>query len=366
MSKLSVVVWNDEKAYFFLGSQYVRYDIEADKPDEGYPKSISSGWPGVFKQDIDAVVVWPNGKAYFFSGGQYIRYDIETDRAEAGYPKSISSGWPGLFPDGIDAAVVWSNGKAYFFRGSKYVRYDIDADQADEGFPQSISDHWTGVFERDLGAVALWPSNQAYFFKGDTYQRYDLTNESVDTGYPAPISTWALPFWQGSGAATAGSDSEFRKRCAALLEKHEGRRPHVYPDTLKIPSIGIGFNLKRGGAREALASVGADYDQVLAGKQDLTNPQIDALFNRDLDGAIAGAKRQVSNFDALAFNARLVVVDMMFMGEGAFAGFKKMIAALKAFDYNTAADEMVDSKWYVQVGLRGPEDEALMRKAASQ
>jgi hypothetical protein len=60
----------------------------------------------------------------------------------------------------------------------------------------------------------------------------------------------------------------------------------------------------------------------------------------------------------------LVVVDMMFMGEAAFAGFKNMIAALKNLDYNTAADEMVNSNWYEQVKNRGVEDVALMRGAA--
>jgi len=165
--------------------------------------------------------------------------------------------------------------------------------------------------------------------------------------------------------AATGSDDEFRKRCMSLLTKHEGRMKHVYLDTLKLSSIGIGFNLKRGGAREVLAAVGADYDQVVAGKQDLTDEQIDALFNRDLDTALAAARRQVLNFADLAFNARLVIVDMAFMGEAGLAGFKKMIGALKKLDYNTAADEMKDSQWYVQVGLRGPEDEALMRSAAS-
>src|SRR5437773_3054394 len=160
-------------------------------------------------------------------------------------------------------------------------------------------------------------------------------------------------------------DSEFRKRCSALLAKHEGRMKHVYLDTLQIPSIGIGFNLKRGGAREALAKVGADYDQVLAGTQDLSDEQIDALFNRDLDTALATAQRQVPNFANLHFNARLVIVDMAFMGEGGLAGFKKMIAALKELDYNTAANEMMNSQWYVQVKNRGVEDVALMHAAAS-
>jgi len=342
----------------------VRYDIAADRPDEGYPKTISSGWTGVFEEDIDAAVVWPNDKAYFFRGDEYVRYDVANDRADDGYPQPISDGWPGVFEQDIDAVVVWSNGKAYFFRGDEYIRYDITGDQVDEGYPQLISDSWTGVFEQDLDSAILWPTGKAYFFQGGSYQRYDSENDSVDSGYPASINAWGLSFDGARPAPVASSDSEFRKRCMALLTKHEDRRHHVYPDSLKIPSIGIGFNLQRSGARQALAAVGADYDQVLAGTQDLTDAQIDTLFNKDLDSAIAGARRQVPNFDQLPFNARLVVVDMMFMGEGAFAGFKKMIAALKNFDYNTAADEMKDSKWYVQVGNRGIEDVALMRSAA--
>jgi len=366
MTKTIAVVWDDSKAYFFRGGNYIRFNIAADRADDGYPKSISSGWPGVFTQDIDAAAVWPNGKAYFFRGDEYIRYDTEADRADDGYPQPISSGWPGVFEEDIDAVVVWPNGKAYFFRGSEYIRYDLDADQADEDYPQPINSAWAGVFEQDISAAVLWPNGKAYFFQDDSYVRYDVQTDAVDTGFPASIEVWKLPSFDGSGATPAtGADSEFRKRCAALLAKHEGRKAHVYLDTLLIPSIGIGFNLKRGGAREALAKVGADYDQVLAGKQDLTDPQIDALFNRDLDTALAAAQRQVPNFPNLAFNARLVIVDMMFMGEGAFAGFKKMIAALKKADYNTAADEMKDSKWYVQVKNRGVEDVALMRSAAT-
>ena len=234
----------------------------------------------------------------------------------------------------------------------------------DEGYPQSISSGWPGVFENDLDAAVVWPNGKAYFFKGDQYIRYDIAADRADEGYPQSISAWGLPFDGGGTAQPAVPDDEFRRRCTQLLAKHEGREKHVYFDTLKIPSIAIGFNLRRGGARQALASVGADYDQVLAGTQDLTDAQIDSLFNRDLDTALAAAQRQVPNFADLHVNARLVVVDMMFMGEAAFAGFKNMIAALKNLDYNTAADEMVNSNWYKQVKNRGVEDVALMRAAA--
>jgi GH24 family phage-related lysozyme (muramidase) len=362
MKKITALVWDEGRAYFFLGSQYARYDIVPDRAAEDYPKTISSVWPGMFAEDIDAAVVWPNGKAFFFRRGEYLRYDITHDRVDEGYPKPISSGWPGVFSQGIDAVVVWNNGKAYFFRGKEYIRYDIEKDRADEGYPKPISSGWKGVFPEGISSAVLWPNGKAYFFRGDSYSRYDPSSDAVDPGYPAAMSAWGLPF--GGATPSAVVDSDFRKRCAALLEKHEGRRNHMYLDTLNIPSIGIGFNLKRGGARQALSSVGADYDQVLAGNQDLTDTQVDALFSKDLDGALAGARRQVPNFDSLATNARLVVVDMMFMGEAAFAKFKKMIAALQKFDYNTAADEMKDSKWYSQVKLRGIEDVELMRAAA--
>jgi Hemopexin/Astacin (Peptidase family M12A) len=102
----AAVVWPNSKAYFFKGAQYIRYDLATGKADPGYPASIQSGWPGFpasFAAGINAAVVWNNGKAYFFKGSEYIRYDIAADKVDAGYPMPIAATWPGLWPDGIDA-----------------------------------------------------------------------------------------------------------------------------------------------------------------------------------------------------------------------------------------------------------------------
>ena len=110
-------IWPNGKAYFFKGSQYVRYDPGADKADPGYPKAIAGNWPGVpaaFAAGVNAVAVWDNGKAYFFKGNQYIRYDIAGSKVDPGYPKLIAGNWPGLWSDNIDAALIWPNSKAYF------------------------------------------------------------------------------------------------------------------------------------------------------------------------------------------------------------------------------------------------------------
>ncbi|HWS88934.1 MAG TPA: hemopexin repeat-containing protein [Pyrinomonadaceae bacterium] len=182
------------KAYFFKGSQYQRYDLAADKVDTGYPKPISGNWPGfpaTFASGVNAYAIWTNGKAYFFKGTQYIRYDVAADKVDSGYPKPISGNWPGVFTSNIDAAIVWPNGKAYFFKGSQYQRYDLAADKVDTGYPKPISGNWPGfpaAFASGINAVVMWPNGKAYFFKGSEYIRYDVATDKVDSGYPKPIS----------------------------------------------------------------------------------------------------------------------------------------------------------------------------------
>ena len=41
--------------------------------------------------------MWNNGKAYFFKGNQYIRVDLATKKADSGYPKPVKGNWCGLF-----------------------------------------------------------------------------------------------------------------------------------------------------------------------------------------------------------------------------------------------------------------------------
>jgi hypothetical protein len=185
-------IWPTGKAYFFKGSQYVRYDVKTDKADPDYPQPIAGHWPGFppeFESGIDAEVMWNNGKVYFFKGDQYLRYDIASDKVDAGFPQPIVAHWPGLWSDHIDAGVVWPNGKAYFFRGNQYIRYDLATDKADPGYPQAISSHWKGFpknFASGIDNVVVWNNGKAYFFKGRKLIRYDIATDKVDEG-PVPI-----------------------------------------------------------------------------------------------------------------------------------------------------------------------------------
>src|SRR3982750_2349620 len=205
--KMTAVVWNKQKAYFFKDGSYIRYDVAGDYADPDYPRSIAKNWPGAkagkelspdFENGIDAVEVFPNGKAYFFKGDQYVRYNTGSSNPKAEGVEAVGSikgNWPPPnagakmppdFEKGIDAVAVFPNGKAYFFKGDQYVRYNIGTSNPKaEGVEAvgPIKGNWpppnAGAkmppdFEKGIDAVAVFPNGKAYFFKGDQYVRYNI------------------------------------------------------------------------------------------------------------------------------------------------------------------------------------------------
>src|SRR5260370_42247256 len=95
------------KVYFFKGGAYIRYGSGGNSVEPCYPKPVAGNWPGVaeagFGSGFDSDVNWGNGKAYLFLASQYLRYDIGSNTAEAGYtlpvwggrqgPDCAGSGW---------------------------------------------------------------------------------------------------------------------------------------------------------------------------------------------------------------------------------------------------------------------------------
>jgi len=56
-----------------------------------------------------------------------------------------------------------------------------------------------------------------------------------------------------------------------MIAEAEGKRTCMHHDSLGIPTIGIGFNLKRSDAPSLINGVGANYNKVLAGSECLNN-----------------------------------------------------------------------------------------------
>ena len=85
----------------------------------------------------------------------------------------------------------------------------------------------------------------------------------------------------------------------------------------------------------------------------ITEERVNSVFDSDVELYVKEAKKVFSNLDDLPEEAQQVIVNMCFnMGAPRLAKFKKFIAGVDSGDWNTAAVEMMDSRWAKQVGVR--------------
>lgn len=119
------------------------------------------------------------------------------------------------------------------------------------------------------------------------------------------------------------------------LIRHEGIELKPYKDTVGKWTIGIGRNLDDVGISEAearsllmndLAKVDLQIEHYMPWAAKLNPARYDALMN-------------------FVFN----------VGMGTALKFENAMAALKASDFDTAAAELLDSRWSTQVGKRSHE-----------
>jgi hypothetical protein len=174
-------------AYFFKGDQYSRYDIKADRVEDGWPKKISDEWEGLFPKGIDAAISGGGTRMYFFKDDAYSRYDIAEDRVQPGWPKKIKDQWKGVFPKKVDAAFDFPKGKVYFFYGPDYSRFDMKTNRVEQSWPKKVVDEWEGLFPTGINAAAHFGKGKVYFFKGEQYSRYDMKLDKVEAGWPKRI-----------------------------------------------------------------------------------------------------------------------------------------------------------------------------------
>ncbi|XP_020601148.1 matrix metalloproteinase-14-like [Orbicella faveolata] len=185
----AVFRWSNGFVYFFLGSNYYRYNESRHVIDPGYPRPTSSHWKGV-PSSIDGVFRYANGFTYFFKGNQYYRFNDTSLSVDPGYPRPISDYWEGV-PNDIDDVISYSNGFAYFFKGTQYYRFNPRNESVDPGYPRSVSSYWKGV-PGDMEGVLPWHNGGVYVFK-DTQNWFFLHSSQsigVSSSYPKSIMQW--------------------------------------------------------------------------------------------------------------------------------------------------------------------------------
>jgi len=126
------------------------------------------------------------------------------------------------------------------------------------------------------------------------------------------------------------------------IAEDEGCKYEVYLDHLGLPTCGIGHLIKEG-EPEHTKPVGTVIEQ----------ERVKQLFNLDMAVTQDECKVLYPDFDDLPEECQHIIANMMFnMGRPRLSKFKGMKAGVDARDWNEAADQMVDSRWYTQVPNR--------------
>lgn len=132
-----------------------------------------------------------------------------------------------------------------------------------------------------------------------------------------------------------------RHKLRNLLVNHEGYKQFPYADTTGHLTVGIGRNLSDRGISQTEAFT---------------------LLDDDILYFYAKLNSQFSYFSHLNEDRQIALIDMCFnLGINHFLSFDKMNAALEINDFNTAADEIMHSKWEEQVGERAHQIAAIIR-----
>lgn len=185
-------------AYFFKGTQYTRFRWNGPRAlDPSFARPLSI-WalPGTFNLGLDASFNGRHsreGKGYFFRGSEYVRYDWPADRPDPGYPLPIGSlvGMPAFFASGVDAAVDGDGpyiDSGYLFKADQYVKFNWDPGGSNpraEGGARPIHGVWPGLAELLLAGKA---KTQAFDWLRKAKGHLAGYIGSAESGIPSPFN----------------------------------------------------------------------------------------------------------------------------------------------------------------------------------
>ena len=126
------------------------------------------------------------------------------------------------------------------------------------------------------------------------------------------------------------------------LEIDEGVKYDIYLDHLGFPTFGIGHLVTK-----------TDPESGQAVGTPISKERVAECFDMDVQSVINDCNKLYEDFEDLPEEVQQIIANMMFnMGYTRLSKFKGMKRGVDSLNWNQAADEMVDSRWYRQVTNR--------------
>ena len=126
------------------------------------------------------------------------------------------------------------------------------------------------------------------------------------------------------------------------LKIDEGVKYEVYDDHLGYKTFGIGH---------LVTPEDEEYGSPCG--TPVAVDRVNSVFDKDVETYISESEKVFGNLQQMPEEAQQVIVNMCFnMGAPRLGQFKKFIGGVNSGDWNTAAVEMMDSRWAKQVGVR--------------
>ena len=126
------------------------------------------------------------------------------------------------------------------------------------------------------------------------------------------------------------------------LKIDEGCVYEIYNDHLGYATFGIGHLVTE-----------SDPENGQAVGTPVSEDRVTSAFDSDIETVLSDCNKLYPDFEDLPEEAQQIIANMMFnLGQPRLSKFVGMKRGVDEKDWNSAADEMVDSRWYRQVGAR--------------
>ena len=126
------------------------------------------------------------------------------------------------------------------------------------------------------------------------------------------------------------------------IKYDEGSVNKIYLDHLGLATFGIGHLV-------------TEWDEEYGWEvgTPVSEDRCNEVFDSDIQVVLSDCEHLYPDFNDLPEEVQRIIANMMFnMGRPRLSKFKGMKRGVDAKDWNAAADEMVDSRWYRQVTKR--------------